>query len=201
MKKLTRILFLILLANSAFSQLENRTKEKIHYGLTVYGAGIFTFEKNADLYKNGIDNYPLFYGLGFYLSKKKHTFEIGAYNQIVNRDPSSFYYLLAYSYKITKENTPLNIFASVKTLSNIYQYKAYEKNVKQYTCDDLIIGIGPTVSKNVNRVSFNFGLYYITGLLTCIKQYSNGHRTIINTEKPAFTASFLAELKIMLKLN
>lgn len=192
-----------MICSTSFGYSQSDTsKNKLSYGLTFSGLGIFTFDKKYSYYKNGVDNYPIFYNVGFYLSKKRHFFDVGIANQIININPDNFYYSLGYSYKLTRQNKIADISASVKTLSYLYQIHNPTKDIKQITYNDMIGCFGPTISKQVHRLTIQLNLFCVIELPLYIKQYKNGHIATLNADKLQYLpTTFLTEFKLALKLN
>ncbi len=195
------ILLIIVSTSFGFSQADT-SKNKLSYGITLSELGAFTFDKKHSYYKNGTDNYPLFYNLGFYLSKKRHFIDVGIANQIVNTNPNKFYYSLSYSYKVTQQNKIADLSASVKTLSYLYQVHNLTKDVKQITYNDMIACFGTTASRQVNRFTLQLNLFYVIELPLNLTQYKNGHITTLNVGQVQYLpTTFMVEFKVALRLN
>lgn len=177
-------------------------KSKLNYGITLSGMALFTPDKNSNYYKNSVDNYPVFYNIGFYLSKKRHWFDMGITNQITNISPDAFYYSLGYSYRVSRKNNIADLSATIKTISYLYQIQNPSKDLKQNTYNDMIVCLGPTLSKNLKRLTFHLNLLYIVGVSSYLAQYKNGHIPTLKVDKPQYSpAIFLTELKVAFRLN
>lgn len=201
MKTKIILIVFIFLSNILLSQSDS-IKIKINYGLTLSGLSAFTFNKNFHYYKGDVENYPLFYNLGFYINKKRHSFDIGIANQIANINADYFYYSLCYSYRFTKTNKIIDIAGTIKTLSSLYQIHNPTKEVKQYHYNDMLVCIGPTLSKQINRITLQLNLFYTLELPIYVKQYTNGQLPTLNADKPQYIPTlFMTELKLMYQLN
>ena len=166
------------------------------------GLAIFSFDKRSYYYKSGINDYPLFYNLGFCLNKKRHTIDIGIAQQIADINFNSFYYSLSYSYKITSQNKIADLSTSVKAFSYLYQIQNPTNDAKQFTYIDMIACFGPTISKKINRLTFRLNAFYFVKLPLYIKKYKNGHVSTLNSDKVQYLpTSFLTELQVTFRLN